>query len=101
MDIRDYINENITNQIASQIRLDARRRRILEHLQSHDMMVAKIYEGAINVLQNTNIPNRVNYCAHGIREIIDKLPEHIDAPIIKSPISRKFNHYILEDPGNF
>jgi hypothetical protein len=46
-----------------------------------DQSLATYYEGALAVLAHTINPDRLSLAAHGIREIMDKLPRFIDLPV--------------------
>jgi len=43
--------------------------------------LAQMYLGAVQVFNQNNNPNRVNFAAHGIREMMGRLPKVIDVPI--------------------
>ncbi len=105
--------EDVNTIVSQQVQFTGIRRQLLEVLQKLGMDVANIYEGAINVLQASNIPNRINLSAHALRELIDKLPECSNAPKIKQSSSlgnlarnfrndwlafnKKFNNWLLID----
>jgi len=81
MEDKDDINQIIS----SQIQFDERRRDILSALQRTNMIMAKMYEGAIVVLQYSDIPNRIHLSAHSIRELIEKMPQYSNLPKISKP----------------
>src|SRR5580698_6742440 len=81
MEDKDSINQIISRQV----QLDDKRREILSALQLVNIDVAKMYEGAIIVLQYNNVPNCIHMSAHSIRELIEKMPQYTNFPKINKP----------------
>src|SRR5690242_6688687 len=77
--------EDINQVISKQIQLDNKRREILSALQLANMDIAKMYEGAIIILQYANVPNCIHMSAHSIRELIEKMPQYANFPQINKP----------------
>ena len=50
---------------------------IFENINRIDSSIAKIYQGALVVLENKNNPDRIHQSAHSLRETINRLVGHI------------------------
>jgi len=64
--------------------LSARQRMLFEALVELDGRAAEMYMGAIVVLSQAQNPDRVALCAHGLRELMEKLPRYLELPVVKS-----------------
>jgi hypothetical protein len=62
------------------VELSGRARQLWEALSDIDEQLGHIYIGALDVLQHGANPDRVALAAHGIRELIEKLPRFLDVP---------------------
>src|SRR5687767_1458877 len=58
-----------------------RQKALFEALRDLDPRLAEMYEGALRVLDDHENPSRLPFCAHGLREIVDKLPKYLDLPV--------------------
>jgi len=61
------------------LKLSGRQRVILSALNEHHDRLGVMYLGALHVLRSDN-PDRLALCAHSVRELIEKLPDHVDLP---------------------
>jgi hypothetical protein len=59
--------------------LSGMQRTIFGALNDKHERLGKMYAGALHVLQSDN-PDRLAMAAHNLRELIEKLPNHIDVP---------------------
>ena len=55
--------------------MDADRRRILEWLEVKAPTLAPVYDGAVRMILEPEFPGRVNFIAHAMREIMNRLPD--------------------------
>lgn len=70
----------------SAVELDERRRRIYELLSDRVPRAAQMYYAAIAVFA-TELPNRLEMCAHEMREFIEKLPHELEGvPSSQQPL---------------
>jgi len=60
---------------------------MLDALQERDDRLGVMYIGALQVLRQRENPDRFALCAHGIREILEKLPEYLDLPLERKDAS--------------
>lgn len=60
--------------------LSGRSRQLWEALSDIDEQLGHMYLGALDVLQHHGNPDRLALVAHGIRELIEKLPRFLDVP---------------------
>lgn len=49
-------------------------------LEQRDHRLGRYYLGALWVLADKDNPDRIHLAAHGIRELMEKLPEYLDVP---------------------
>jgi hypothetical protein len=61
--------------------LTQQRRDILKELGKVSRELAQIYEAALRLLDDETMPARGRLLAHGARELINRLPDHLDVPI--------------------
>jgi hypothetical protein len=61
-------------------RLSNQQRALLQALEERGNLLAVMYAGGVTVLCDTGNPDRFSLCAHAIRELMEKLPECLDAP---------------------
>lgn len=61
--------------------LQGHQRALFEVLQHRDGSPAAMYLGALHVLAEEGNPDRLALAAHGIRELIEKLPKYFDLPV--------------------
>lgn len=54
-------------------------------LVKKNQLVAKMYLGALSVYQQNINPDRLALTAHGLRELMEKLPRHLDMPLAAQP----------------
>jgi hypothetical protein len=54
---------------------------LYEVLLRKRVRLANIYMGALRVLEQRENPDRLSLCAHGLRELIEKLPDIVDIPV--------------------
>ncbi len=62
------------------VELSGRARQLWEALSDIDEQLGHMYLGALDVLQHGANPDRLALAAHGIRELIEKLPRFLDLP---------------------
>lgn len=62
------------------VELSGRSRQLWEALAATDEELGRMYLGALDVLQHTANPDRHALGAHGIRELIEKLPRFLAVP---------------------
>jgi hypothetical protein len=60
--------------------LTGQQRALVAALRETDRQVAVMYLGALHVLQQSANPDRLALAAHAVRELMEKLPEHLDVP---------------------
>lgn len=58
-----------------------RQRTLYEALSRRSVRLANVYLGAIRVLEQSDNPDRLALCAHGLRELIEKLHWILDLPV--------------------
>jgi hypothetical protein len=68
--------------VAESFRLDGAKQELYKALASLNPEVGIIYFGALMTLANTGIPDRFALAAHGLRELMEKLPKYVDVPIV-------------------
>jgi len=61
----------------TQIVLSGQQKALYEELASRDPSLAEMYLGAITLFHNKDIPDYLAFAAHGIRELIEKLPLYL------------------------
>jgi hypothetical protein len=66
-------------------------------LEQRDKRLAEFYLGALRVLADRENPDRFSLCAHGLRELMEKLPEYLDVPSIAQRESLKPKVRQVED----
>ncbi len=62
---------------------------LYEALMSRSSELGSIYFGALITLERKDNPDRLAQAAHGLRELMEKLPKYLDLPIEKKPPSLK------------
>jgi hypothetical protein len=62
------------------LELSGRARQLWEALSDIDEQLGHMYLGALDVLQHRGNPDRLALVAHGVRELIEKLPRFLDVP---------------------
>lgn len=72
---------NIPRQNPLEDYLTDQQSKLLRLLESLSPEIAQMYYGALRVLSDESNPDRLALAAHGIREIIEKMPKHFDVPI--------------------
>ena len=70
------------------VQLTEQQRVLYETLVDMDKQLSIIYLGALTVLADEQNPDRLALTAHGFRELVEKLPRYLDAPV-KDPPSMK------------
>ena len=63
------------------LQLSGQQRALYEALQGKNPQLAEIYLGALTVLFDENHPDRLALAAHGLRELMEKIPEYLDLPV--------------------
>ena len=58
-----------------------RRRRLHEALLKKEERLARMYHGAMVVLDDLNNPDRLALAAHDLRELMEKIPRVLDVPL--------------------
>lgn len=66
------------------VELSGRARQLWEALSDIDEQLGHMYLGALDVLQHSANPDRLALAAHGVRELIEKLPRYLDVPAIEN-----------------
>jgi hypothetical protein len=59
-------------------------REVFDALCENSDRLAKMYFGAVAVLQQTNNPDRLALAAHGLRELMEKSPEYLDLKVAQT-----------------
>lgn len=62
------------------VEVSGRARQLWEALSDIDEQLGHMYLGALDVLQHSANPDRLSLAAHGVRELIEKLPRFLDLP---------------------
>lgn len=70
-------------------KLDGPQQTLFEALDARSSELGKIYFGALMTLGRKDNPDRLAQAAHGLRELMEKLPKYLDLPIEKKPPSLK------------
>ena len=65
----------------SPLRLSGRQHALHEALATRSPALATIYLGALTVLADEDNPDRKALCAHGMRELLEKLPLFLGLPV--------------------
>jgi hypothetical protein len=60
--------------------LSGQQQTLLIALNEKDPKAAKMYLGALHVFQQRANPDRLALAAHGLRELMEKLPKYVDIP---------------------
>ncbi len=60
------------------LRLTAKQKAFAERLGEKYPLLHRMYLGALGVLQQAENPDRFSLAAHGIRELMEKIPEYLD-----------------------
>lgn len=60
--------------------LSGQQQALLAALRERDQQAEVMYAGALYVLRQTANPDRIALAAHALRELMEKLPEHLDVP---------------------
>ena len=68
-------------------RLSGQQRALFGALAEKEHRLATIYRGALGVLADAKNPDRFALTAHGIRELMEKLPVYLDLPVKQNPPS--------------
>jgi hypothetical protein len=73
--------------------ISAQQRALMRALDERDSSLKVMYQGAITVLLVTSNPDRFAQCSHSIRELMEKIPELLDVPIVamKESLKNKVN----------
>lgn len=69
----------------SDLVLAGQQRALAAALREKDQQVETMYLGALHVLRQSANPDRMALAAHGMRELMEKLPEHLDVPSQNKP----------------
>ncbi len=64
-----------------QIQLSGRQQELYKALSEKEQSLADIYLGSLMILQQTENPDSLALAAHGLRELMEKLPRYLDTPI--------------------
>lgn len=72
---------NLPAQYPQESYLTDQQSKLLRIFESLSPEIAQMYYGALRVLSDESNPDRLALAAHGIREIIEKMPKHFDVPI--------------------
>lgn len=62
---------------------------LCQALGKKDKQLASMYLGALAVLSQSSNPDRLSLAAHGLRELLEKLPRFLDMPLESKPPSTK------------
>jgi hypothetical protein len=68
--------------VAESFRLGGAKQELYTALASLDPEVGIMYFAALMTLENTGNPDRFALAAHGLRELMEKLPKYVDVPIV-------------------
>lgn len=68
-------------EVSSRLALSGQQRALLRSLAQKSNELSKIYLGGIQVLHDRTNPDAFSLAAHAIRELIEKIPEHLDVPV--------------------
>lgn len=64
-----------------QLQLSGRQRALYEALSEKEQSLADMYLGSLMTLQQAGNPDSLALAAHGLRELMEKLPIYLDAPV--------------------
>lgn len=78
------------------LQLTEQQRVLYETLVDMDKQLSTIYLGALTVLADEQNPDRLALTAHGFRELVEKLPRYLDAPV-KDPPSMKVKVQLVHE----
>src|SRR5687768_1740148 len=70
---------------------------LIEALNDRDTRLGPIYLGAVRALLDATNPERVPQAAHSIRELLEKLPRWIDAPVSAGPSLKERTNRLSQD----
>lgn len=81
--IPDNIDINRSKKAAEEalLHLSGQQRGLYEALAEKDIKLASMYYGAIKVISDGSNPDRLTLAAHGLRELIEKIPSYLDIQI--------------------
>jgi hypothetical protein len=71
------------------LQLSGQQRALYEALSEKDERLAGMYLGSLLVLRQTENPDLLALAAHGLRELMEKLPRYFDLPVGTKPPSLK------------
>lgn len=63
------------------LKLSGPQQALYEALGVKDQRLANMYLGALKVLADTDNPDRLAQASHSLRELLEKLPRHLDVPV--------------------
>jgi hypothetical protein len=69
--------------------MTGRQMALYQALGKKDKQLASMYLGALAVLKHASNPDRLSLAAHGLRELLEKLPRFLDIPLESKPLSMK------------
>jgi hypothetical protein len=59
------------------LRLSGQQRTLVHALEQCDPALASMYRGGLLILEATDNPERLPFCAHAMRELMEKLPDYL------------------------
>jgi hypothetical protein len=71
------------------LQLSGQQRALYEALSEKDERLAGMYLGSLLVLRQIENPDLLALAAHGLRELMEKLPRYLDLPVAAKPPSLK------------
>lgn len=77
--------------------LEPHQKVLLSELNSRDPFLADIYFGSLRVLSDNANPDRYHLAAHGFRELLDRLPDHLGISSKELKISMSSKVFSLRD----
>lgn len=80
---------NYLGPVAESFRLDGARQELYKALAALNPEVGMMYFGALMTRTNAANPDRFALVAHGLRELMEKLPKYVDVPIVNKGASLK------------
>jgi dGTP triphosphohydrolase len=84
-------------ELLTPLKLSGHQQTLYKGLVDKDQRLADIYLGSLTVLAHTGNPDRLALAAHGVRELIEKIPRFVDVQVKAQTESLKVKVRDLED----
>ena len=83
------MNQSLTPADLSKHSLTNQERHLHTSLSEKNLGLAQMYIGAVIALNDDNNPDRFSLAAHGLRELMEKIPEYLNLKIAESNLKSK------------